>query len=247
MDSRVYVGQVDVQNRVALNKAVVELLALLGDRDLAFRVDDRTECGDVVSGSHEAVVVLHWQRAAADGSDAVLNLALIGDNAAAAHDADAVRSGVPGADDNVLGAVHLAHQLAEDEGAAVVRQDMDDLAVLEQRDQLTEDLLVRERYGRDDNDARALDRLGHVVGREADKRLALALIAEEAELMAGQRDTSLFDVQEIALCKIRLVPDAHFLACQRAVRRHRLADSAAAQNSDRHVLQITHVHNRFLL
>ena len=71
---------------------------------------------------------------------------------------------------------------------------------------------------------------------------ASALITEEAELVAAQGNAGFFNVEEIGLSKSRLIPQANFLSRQCTVRSHRLAYCAAAQNRDRHVLQITHIH-----
>lgn len=74
---------------------------------------------------------------------------------------------------------------------------MDDLAVLEQRDQLAEDRLVAQSDGGNDDDAGALDRLCQVVGRQRGLGDALALIGEEAELIAAQGDAGLLDVDKV--------------------------------------------------
>ena len=62
---------------------------------------------------------------------------------------------------------------------------MDNLSVLKKRNQLAENVLVRDRNSRHDDDARALHGLGHVVGGESDLRGSLSLVAEVAELRAA--------------------------------------------------------------
>ena len=226
---------------------MVELLALLGDGNFAVSIHDSTESGNVPGGSHESVGVGVGQSAATDSGDTVFHLALVGDDAAAAHDTDAIGSGVPGTNDDLLGAVHLTHQLAEDEGAAVIGQDVDDLAVLQQGDQLTEDGLMGHGHGGHDDDADALHGLSHVVGSQSDLHSTLALIAEVAELCTGQSDAGLLNVGEVGLGEAGLIPQANFLAGQGAVSSHGLAHSAGAQDRDRHILQITHIHCDILL
>ena len=225
----------------------MELLALLGNGDLTLSIDDGTECGDVIGGSHEVIGVAVRQSAATDGGDAVLDLALVGDNAAAADDADAIGSGIPGTDNDLLGAAHLTHQLAADEGTAVIGQDVDDLAVLQQGDQLTEDSLMSQSNSSDNDDASALDSLSHIIGGQSNLCGALTLIAKEAELSASQGDAGLFDVGEVDLREFGRIPQANFLALQSTVSSHRLADGASTQNRDGHVLQITHIHSSVLL
>ena len=242
VDNGVDVGQVDVQHGVAAHEAVVELLALLGDGNFAVSIHDSTESGNVPGGSHESVGVGVGQSAATDSGDTVFHLALVGDDAAAAHDTDAIGSGVPGTNDDLLGAVHLTHQLAEYEGAAVIRQDVNHLTVFQQRNQLTENCLMTQSDSGNDDDACALDSLCQIVGSQSNVCDASALVAEEAELVAAQGNAGLFNVEEIGLSKSRLIPQANFLSRQCTVRSHRLAYCAAAPNRDRHVLQITHIH-----
>ena len=199
------------------------------------------------SGSHESLVVGHGQSAAADGGDAVLDFALVGDDAAPADDTHAIGGGVPGAYNDLLGAAHLAHELAEDEGAAVIGQDVDDLAVLQQGDQLTEDGLMGHGHGGHDDDASALHGLSHVIGSQGHLGGAFALEAEEAELIAAEGDAGLLDVHEVHLGEAGLIPQADLLAGQSAVTGHGLANAAGAQDRNRHVLQITHIHCSILL
>ena len=98
-----------------------------------------------------------------------------------------------------------------------------------------------------DDDARSLDGFRHVVGGQGDFHGALALIAEKAELGAAQGDAGLFNVGEVHLSETGLIPEADLLALQCAVGGHGLAHGTSAQDGNRHVLQITHVHCDFLL
>ena len=71
MDNRVDVGKVDVDDSVALYEAVAGA--------------DGVESCDVISGCDEVIGISCRKSSTADGCDAVLNLALVGGNAAAAR------------------------------------------------------------------------------------------------------------------------------------------------------------------
>lgn len=58
----------------------------------------------------------------------------------------------------------------------------------------------------------ALDGLGHIVGGHGDLHRALALIAEVAELGAGEGDAGLLNVGKVDLGEAGLVPQADLLA-----------------------------------
>ena len=66
------------------------------------------------------------------------------------------------------------------------------------------------------------------------------------KLIAGQLDACSLDVVKVFLESF-LLPDADFLSCQCAVTCHGLANTAAAKNRDRHVLQIAHIPCHFVI
>ncbi len=247
MDNRVDIGEVDIQNGIAPYKAVMEFLALFGNCDLALCVHNGPKSGNIPCGSQESVRVSIGQSTAANGGDTVLNLAFVCHHTTAADNTDAVRSGIPCADNDLLGAVHFPHKLAENEGAAVVGQDVNDLTIFQQGNQFTENILVSNGDGSYNDDARALDSLCHIVGSQSDFHGTLALIAEEAELRAAQGNAGLLNVGEVDFRETGLVPETDFLALQRTVSGHGFAYRARTQNGDRHILQVAHVHSNVLL
>ena len=87
----------------------MELFAGFGYGYQTVRINDRAECRNVVGGSDEIVGIGIRKRTSADGGNTVLNLALVGNHAAAFHDTDAVGSGVPCAHDYLLVEAHLSH------------------------------------------------------------------------------------------------------------------------------------------
>ena len=118
---------------------------------------------------------------------------------------------------------------------------MDHLTILQQGDQLAENVLMGDGDGGHDDDAGALDSLGHIVGGHGNLYRTLALIAEIAELGTGEGDAGLLNVGKVDLGEAGLVPQADLLALQGAVRSHGLADGTGAQDRDGHILQITHI------
>ena len=87
-------------------------------------------CADSINAS-----VSGAQSCTADGGDAVLDLAFIGQNPAAFYDTHTVSKCIPGTH-NIFRTPISRISLREDEGTAVIRKDMDYLDHLQAADQL---------------------------------------------------------------------------------------------------------------
>ena len=116
-------------------------------------------------------------------------------------DTRSVRSGGPSAYDDLLGTPHLTHHFPEKQGTVVIGKDMDDLTVLEMRNQLSEKRLMCHGWRCNHNQAGALYHLAHVTAYHIQVGSAGALKAVEVTLDAVQQDACLLQVGKRVLGK----------------------------------------------
>ena len=233
MDDGIDVGKSDIENGISLGRAIA--------------VGHSVHAGKILGGFHELIPVLHRQRSAAESDGAVGGADFRIHDLAEHLDAGSVRSGGPGADHNIGIHVHVAHGLAEQQSSVVVSEDVDDLSVLKQRSQVLEGRLMAIRAHCHDDEPRALDSLCHVAGVHVEIGLAAAVETIAVGLRTDEVDSGLFKVLQ-GLCRERhRVKKSDLLAVsdsQLAVSSNGLSDSAAADDSNRFILQVGHIaHN----
>ncbi len=238
MDYRVHVGKADVHNGVAASRAV------------AF--GDGIEAAQRLGTLNEVLGVLRGQSGAAQCDGAVHQRAGGLGNATLGVDAGAVRCGRPAADNHVLGAAHLAHHLAQLQAAVVVGDDVNDLAVFQHGDKLTEEHLVRNGGNAHDDELGALHCLGNGVGGHGELTLAHAaetVLGLRSRCLVLQRDARAHYRAQCALEERVQVADANFLPSQRAIGATRFANSATAEHRDGSLAQFLYVNqlNNLLL
>ena len=110
---------------------------------------------------------------------------------------------------------------------------MDHLPVLQQRDQLSKQLLMRRCHDRYNHNTCTCNHFGKIIGNHLRISESATLVAIHIHLEPFDADSKLFNVGERFLCKFRLIPDPYVGACKGAVSGNRFADTARTENRDR--------------
>ena len=119
---------------------------------------------------------------------------------------------------------------------------MDDLSVLQQRDELPEERLMSRGHNSHHNNACSSDGLCHIVRHQLRIAEATALIAVHVHLKTFNANTEFFNIGQCPFRKTGLIPYPHPRPSQGAVTGDRLPDAACPQNGNGLILQDADIH-----